>query len=62
LLSAIALLGWAERLSFSPRAGVGFVVDTGEVLEIKMGVDLGRSNIRVAQQLLHPTQISTRFK
>jgi hypothetical protein len=36
---------------------VGFVVDTGEVLEIKMGVDLGRSNIRVTQQLLHTTQI-----
>ena len=41
---------------------MGFVVDTGEVLEIKMGVDLGRGNIRVAQQLLHAAQISTRFK
>jgi hypothetical protein len=41
---------------------VGFVVDTGEVLEIKMGVNLGRSNIRVAEQLLHPPQIPTRFK
>src|SRR5438105_1498246 len=70
LLSDIGLLicrGMARcpsgrRLSFLPRAGMGFVVDTGEVLEIKMGVDLSRRNIGVAQQLLHATQISTRFK
>jgi hypothetical protein len=41
---------------------MSFVVDTGEVLEIKMGVNLGRRNIGVAQQLLHATQIPTRFK
>src|SRR4051812_12631654 len=51
-----------RRLSFLPRAGMGFVVDTGEVLEIKMGVNLGRRNISVAQQLLHAAQIPTRFK
>src|SRR3954465_6101561 len=51
-----------RRLSFLPRAGMSFVVDTGEVLEIKMGVNLGRRNIGVAQQLLHATQIPTRFK
>src|SRR5256885_795696 len=70
LLSDIGLLicrGMARcpsgrRLSFLPRAGMGFVVDTGEVLEIKVGVNLGRRNIGVAQQLLHATQISTRFK
>jgi hypothetical protein len=33
---------------------MGFVVDTGEVLEIKMGINLGRRNIRMAQQLLDP--------
>ena len=41
---------------------MSFVVDTGEVLEIKMGVNLGRRNIGVAEQLLHATQIPTRFK
>src|SRR4051794_21852591 len=51
-----------RRLSFLPRAGMSFVVDTGEVLKIKMGVNLGRRNIGVAQQLLHATQIPTRFK
>jgi hypothetical protein len=41
---------------------MGFVVDTGEVLEIKMRVDLGRRNVRVPQELLHTAQIPTGFK
>ena len=41
---------------------MSFVVDTGEVLEIKMRVDLGGRQVRVSQQLLDTAQISTGFK
>ena len=43
-------------------ARMGLVVDLGESLEIEMGVDLGRGNIGVAQQLLHCAQIARRFQ
>ena len=35
------------------RAGMGCVVDLGEVLEIKVRIDLRRRDIRVAEQFLH---------
>jgi len=41
---------------------MGFVVDAGEVLEVKMGVNLGRGYIGVPEQFLHTSQITTRFK
>jgi hypothetical protein len=41
---------------------MSFVVDTGEVLEIKMGVDLRRADVRVSEQLLHAAQIPAGFK
>ena len=47
-------------LAFRPR--VGSVVGAGQVGEIKVGVDLRRGDVRVAEQLLHAAQILTRFK
>ena len=41
---------------------MGSVVDAGQMLEIKMSVDLGRGDVRVAQQFLDGTQFSTGFK
>ena len=38
------------------------VVDAGEVLEIKVGVDLGRADVGVAQQFLHGAQVLRRFQ
>ena len=32
---------------------MGSVVNAGQVLEIKMGVDLGRGDVRVPEQFLH---------
>src|SRR5207342_2793798 len=48
------------RFAFSPR--MGSVVGAGQVGEIKVGVDLRRGDVGVAQQLLHSAQILTRFK
>jgi hypothetical protein len=36
---------------------VGRVVDAGQVLEIKVGVDLGRADVDVTQQFLHGAQV-----
>ena len=41
---------------------MGSVVDAGQVLEIKMSVDLGGRDVRVAEQFLDGTQLSTGFK
>jgi hypothetical protein len=38
------------------------VVNTGEVLEIKMSVNLRSGNARVPQQLLHSAKFLTGFK
>src|SRR6201994_4406289 len=70
-LSVMALLvvhevtpGFSLRipLRLPPSARMSFVVNTGEVLEIKVGINLGRGDVRVAEQLLHAPQISTGFK
>src|SRR5215469_14995626 len=42
-----------------PCAWVGGVVDAGEMLEVKVSVDLGRGDIGMAQELLHPAQLGT---
>ena len=52
----------ASSLSLPPGAGMCFVVNAGEVLEVKMSVNLGRGYIGVSEQLLHASQITTRFK
>ncbi len=41
---------------------MGSVVDAGQMLEIKMGVDLGRGDVRVPEQFLYSAQFSTGFK
>src|SRR6185437_637166 len=52
------LLSRSERvLGLATGSGVRRVVNAGEVLEAKMGVDLGRGDIGVAQQLLHAAQL-----
>ena len=38
------------------------VVYLGEVLEVKVRVDLGRRDVRMTQQLLDATQIVARFQ
>src|SRR5579863_4018058 len=43
-------------------ARVSALICAGQMLEIKMGVDLRRTDVGVAQQLLHAPQISAGFK
>ena len=38
------------------------VVDLGKVLEVEVGIYLGRSNAGVAQQLLHGAKVAARFQ
>ena len=38
------------------------IVHAGQVLEIKVGVDLGGADIGVAQEFLHGTQIAAGFQ
>ena len=40
------------------RAGVGGVVDFGEMLEIEVRVDLGRRNARMTEHLLDGAQVT----
>src|SRR5690349_8489322 len=47
---------------FFPRARVSGFVRAGQMLEIKVGIDLRRGDVGVAEQLLHPAQFSTGFK
>ena len=44
-------------LVFFSRPGMGFVVYLGEMLEVKVGIDLGRGDVGVAEQLLHAAEI-----
>jgi hypothetical protein len=41
---------------------MGSVVGAGQVGEIKVGIDLRGGDVGVSEQLLHSTQILTRFK
>ena len=38
---------------------MGLIIDAGEVLKIKVSVDLRRGDIGVAEQLLHNPQVGT---
>jgi hypothetical protein len=38
------------------------IVDAGEMLKIKVGVDLGRGDVGMAQEFLHAPQILTRLE
>ena len=49
----------AEYLVFSFGSGVGLVVYLGQVLEVKVSINLGRTNVSVTQQFLHTPQIVT---
>ena len=52
-----ALSGGHERIrsvvGLAARARMGLVVYLGQVLEVKVGIDLGRADVGVPQQLLH---------
>ena len=51
-----------DRRAYSAAAagpGVRLVINLGKVLKIKVGIDLGGGDIRVAQQFLYGTQIRT---
>jgi hypothetical protein len=37
---------------------MGFIVYLGEMLEIKMCIDLGRADIRMTKHFLHATQVA----
>lgn len=41
---------------------MGLIVNAGEVLEIKVGVNLGRGDVGVAEQFLDTPQILARFE
>ena len=47
---------------FLSRARVSGFVRAGQVLEIKVSVDLRGGDVGVPEQLLHPTKFSTGFK
>ena len=44
------------------RARVSRVIDLGEVLKIKVGVDLSGCDVRVAQQLLNAAKVLAGFE
>ena len=35
-----------------------FVIDAGEMLKIKMGVNLGRADVGMAEQFLHAAEVT----
>lgn len=43
--------------SLAPRARMGRIISLGQVLKIKPGVNLGRADLGMPQQLLNGTQI-----
>src|SRR6185312_14363891 len=52
----------ALRLFPLARARVTGFVDAGQVLEVKVGIDLGRGQAGVPEHLLHAAEILTGFK
>ena len=59
--SELRRAGAAER-RLASRAWVRSVVDPGEVLEIKVRVDLRRADVGVAEQFLHRAQVLARLE
>src|SRR5215472_2616811 len=55
-------VGRRAGLSLTTCPRVGSVVDAGKVLEVKVGVDLGRRDVGMTQQLLYPAQLPARFQ
>src|SRR5882672_3584761 len=51
-----------KELAASARARMRTFVDAGEVLEIKVGVDLRGADAGVTQQLLHGAQVAARLE
>src|ERR1700739_5124386 len=41
---------------------MGSVVNAGQVLEVKVGIDLGGRDVGVPEQLLHAAQLATRLE
>ena len=41
---------------------MGTVVNAGQVLEVKVGIDLGGRHVGVAEKLLHAAKFTTGFK
>jgi hypothetical protein len=41
---------------------VGTIVNAGEVLKVKVGVNLRRGDVRMPEELLHAAKFSTGFK
>jgi hypothetical protein len=41
---------------------MGTLISAGEMLEIKVGVDLGSADVGVAQQFLYAAQVAARFQ
>ena len=41
---------------------MGSIIDLGEMLEVEVGVDLGRADIGMAKQFLYRTQVATGFE
>src|SRR5579863_9889095 len=68
LMGSYGVVGSAGRRilqafsGLTARPRVCSVVDAGQVLEIKMGVDLGGGDVGVAEQLLHSAQLPDRFQ
>src|SRR6185437_15278400 len=56
-----ALSGTGSALP-AARARMGRVVDLGEVLEVEVRIDLGGSDARVAEHLLHRAQVARRLE
>ena len=50
------------RLMALAGARMGLVIDLGKMLEIQVGINLCRRDIRVTEQFLHCTQITTGFQ
>ena len=43
-------------------SGVTLVINPGQMLKIKMSIDLGRGNVGMAQKFLYGTKVTTGFK
>ncbi len=48
--------------ALAPRPWVRLVVDLGQVLEVKVGVDLGGADVGVTQEFLHGAQVAGGFQ
>ena len=61
-MGAIAATGRSYSCLLLPGARMRLVVYLGEVLEIKVSVDLGRRDVGVAQEFLYPPEVVARLE